>query len=160
LADTRVGDREFFPDESTPVVLKNQSTDIQACLDQLRQGDVSARAALLESAADRLVRLAHKMLKGFPRVRRWEQTDDVLQNAILRLHRALETTAPQSVRSFFNLATVQIRRELIDLARHYDGPCGVGANHETQAPADGSREPTPMAGVDTDDPACSTVSRA
>ena len=139
---------------SRSMPLSNRSTVIQGCLDRLRAGDDSARAALLECAGDRLVRLAHKMLKGFPRVRRWEQTDDVLQNAILRLHRALESTAPQSVRSFFNLGAVQIRRELIDLARHYDGPCGIGAHHETQVPADGSHEPMPTAAVavDTDDP--------
>jgi RNA polymerase sigma factor (sigma-70 family) len=136
------------------MTLNNRSTVIQVCLDRLQAGDDSARAALLECAADRLVRLAHKMLKGFPRVRRWEQTDDVLQNAIVRLHRALESTAPQSVRSFFNLAAVQIRRELIDLARHYHGPKGMGAHHETQAPEAGSHEPTPPAAVaaDTDDP--------
>jgi RNA polymerase sigma-70 factor (ECF subfamily) len=131
----------------------NRSTVIQGWLDRLRAGDDSARAALLECAGDRLVRLAHKMLKGFPRVRRWEQTDDVLQNAVLRLHRALESTAPQSVRSFFNLAAVQIRRELIDLARHYDVPSGMAARHETEAPADGSHEPAARVAVDTDDPA-------
>ncbi len=135
--------------------LSNRSTVIQGWLDRLRAGDDAARVALLETAGARLVRLAHKMLKGFPRVRRWEQTDDVLQNAILRLYRALESTAPESVRSFFNLAAVQIRRELIDLARHYEGPSGMGAHHETQEPADGSHEPTPKAAVavDTDDPA-------
>jgi RNA polymerase sigma factor (sigma-70 family) len=135
--------------------LNNRSTVIQDWLDRLRAGDESARAALLECAGDRLVRLAHKMLKGFPGVRRWEQTDDVLQNSILRLHRALESTSPQSVRSFFNLAAVQIRRELIDLARHYDGPRGMGAHHETQVPADGSHVPSPMGAVaaDADDPA-------
>ena len=105
--------------------LSNRSTVIQGWLDRLRAGDDAARVALLETAGARLVRLAHKMLKGFPRVRRWEQTDDVLQNAILRLYRALESTAPESVRSFFNLAAVQIRRELIDLARHYEGPSGM-----------------------------------
>ncbi len=154
-----LGSAEVFgsprPIESRSMPLSNRSTVIQGWLDRLRAGDDSARAVLLECAGDRLVRLARKMLKGFPRVRRWEQTDDVLQNAILRLHRALESTAPQSVRSFFNLAAVQIRRELIDLARHYDGPSGMGAHHETQEPADGSHESTSKAVVaaDTDDPA-------
>jgi RNA polymerase sigma-70 factor (ECF subfamily) len=123
-----------------PVAQRDHSTVIQACLDQLRQGDDSARSALLECACERLTRLARKMLKGFPRVQRWEQTDDVLQNALVRLRRALEITSPESVRSFLNLAAVQIRRELIDLARHYDGPTGMAAHHESQIPSDGSRE--------------------
>jgi RNA polymerase sigma factor (sigma-70 family) len=134
------------------MALYNRSTIIQGLLDRLPAGDDSARAAVLECAVNRLVRLAHKMLKGFPGVHRWELTDDVLQNAIVRLHRALQSTSPESVRGFFKLAAVQIRRELIDLARHYDVQSGMAAHHETQAPADGSREPAAAVAVETDDP--------
>src|SRR5262249_37002486 len=72
-------------------------------------------------------------LKGFPGVRRWEQTDDVLQNALLRLCRALEAKTPETPRHFYNLATLQIRRELIDLAHHHLGPQGHGAKHHTDS---------------------------
>jgi RNA polymerase sigma factor (sigma-70 family) len=138
------------------VAQKDHSVVIQSCLDRLRQGDASARSALLECACERLTRLSRKMLKGFPRVRRWEETDDVLQNALVRLRRALEKTSPESVRSFLNLAAVQIRRELIDLARQYDGPTGMAAHHESQLPSDGSRESPAdrVATADTNDPAC------
>ena len=60
-------------------------------------------------------------------------TDDILQNALQRLCRALQTVKPQSVRSFLNLGAEQIRRELIDLAHHYRGPQGLGANHASNA---------------------------
>jgi RNA polymerase sigma-70 factor (ECF subfamily) len=50
---------------------------------------------------------------------------------MVRLHRALANVRVESVRHFFNLATVQIRRELLDLAKHYFGPEGHGANHHT-----------------------------
>jgi RNA polymerase sigma-70 factor (ECF subfamily) len=132
----------------------DRTTVIQGWLDRLRAGDDSARAALLECAGERLVRLARKMLGRFPGVHRWEQTDDVLQNAILRLHRALEGTAPGSVRSFFNLAAVQIRRELIDLARHYASPRVLLARHESGVPLDDSGgSPKARAGAaETDDP--------
>ena len=66
----------------------------------------------------RLSRLARKMLRSYPGVRRWELTDDIVQNAALRLWQCLDAVKPASVRSFINLAAVQIRRELIDLARH------------------------------------------
>jgi RNA polymerase sigma-70 factor (ECF subfamily) len=70
-------------------------------------------------------------------LRRWEQTDDIFQNSMVRLHRALANVRVESVRHFFNLATVQIRRELLDLAKHYYGPEGQGANHHTdQIPSD------------------------
>jgi RNA polymerase sigma factor (sigma-70 family) len=80
-----------------------------------------------------------------PSARRWEQTDDALQNATFRLYRALECSTPESPRSFFNLAALQIRRELIDLARHYYGPHGMGAHHASQAI--GGREDMPEAEV-------------
>ena len=66
------------------------STQIQRCIDRLRSGDATARDELLAHAVDRLTRLTRKMLRDFPGVHRWEETDDVLQNAVLRLCRALE----------------------------------------------------------------------
>src|SRR5262249_27555037 len=50
-------------------------------------------------------------------------------------------------RDFLALASLQIRRELIDLARHYYGPEGMGANYESRAPAD-SHGPGPSDPVD------------
>ena len=38
---------------------------------------------------------------------------------------------PESAGQFYGLAATQIRRELIDLARHYYGAEGEGANHHT-----------------------------
>jgi hypothetical protein len=68
------------------------------------------------------------MLRDFPGVHRWEETDDVLQNAQLRLNRALGAAQPPTVAELFRLAAAQVRRELIDLARHYSAACGLGAN--------------------------------
>jgi RNA polymerase sigma-70 factor (ECF subfamily) len=82
----------------------------------------------------RLVRLAQRMLKAFPNVQRWAESDDVLQRASLRLLRTLEQIRPTSTRDFFNLAAVHIRRELLDLARTFHGPLGVGANHGSVPP--------------------------
>src|SRR5204862_2838941 len=61
------------------------------------------------------------------------QTGDVLQGAVARLLRSLEQVRPDSLRAFFGLATQQIRRELIDLARHHYGPEGPGAHHASAA---------------------------
>ena len=130
------------------------TTQIQLRLDRLRAGDESARDELLKLACQRLTRLARKMLRRFPRVRRWEQTDDVLQNASMRLCQALKDVRPASVRGFINLAALQIRRELIDLARHYDGPRGMGRHQVGQARMDdsGSAPRPPDTPADTDDP--------
>jgi len=107
------------------------TTELQHRLDLVRRGNVEARDAVIECACDQLRRLAHTMLRGFPRVRRWCETDDVFQNALLRLHRALAEVRPGSAREFYGLAATQIRRELLDLAKHFHGAEGVGRNHHS-----------------------------
>lgn len=111
-------------------------------LDRACGGDAAALDDLLNRVGDRLAALAHRMLGGFPRVRRWADTGDVLQNALLRLLNALRVVKPASPRDFFALASLQIRRELLDLARHFQGPHGHGANHDS-APATGPWPPEP-----------------
>jgi RNA polymerase sigma factor (sigma-70 family) len=105
-------------------------------VDRLRAGDLAARDELLRAVCGRLERLARKMLRRFPSVQRWAQTDDVLQNALMRLLRALEHVRPDSVRDFFGLAAEQMRRELLDLARHFHGPLGAGAHHHSAGGSD------------------------
>lgn len=134
-------------------------TALQSLIDLANGGDAAAWGELLVHACERLRRLARKMLRGYPDLRRWEMTDDLLQNALMRLHRTLAEVRPQSVRHFFNLATVQIRRELLDLADHHFGPEGDGAKHHTdgqgaaddgdgvlQKEADGAEEPSTLDG--------------
>jgi RNA polymerase sigma factor (sigma-70 family) len=72
------------------------------------------------------------MFRNYPQLRRWEETDDVFQNAILRLYRSLGDVRPDSVRGFFALAATQIRRTLIDLARHHFGPEGAATHHHSE----------------------------
>jgi RNA polymerase sigma-70 factor (ECF subfamily) len=107
----------------------NQSAAIEGWLGRLRDGDDQARQELLHCACERLTRLTRNMLRGFSRVKRWEQTDDVVQNALLRLYRALADVRPADAVEFYRLAALNIRRELLDLAKHYYGPQGLGANH-------------------------------
>jgi RNA polymerase sigma-70 factor (ECF subfamily) len=96
-----------------------RSTHLQELLDRLRQGDVAVRSQLLLQVRGRLERLAHAMLARFPNVRRWEDTDDVVQQALLRLLRSLEQLQPPSPAALFGLAAEEVRRVLLDLARHY-----------------------------------------
>jgi len=49
--------------------------------------------------------MARRMLKSYGHVQRWSDTDDVLQNSLLRLHRALATVKPESVRKYYGLST-------------------------------------------------------
>jgi RNA polymerase sigma factor (sigma-70 family) len=111
--------------------------ELEQRLRRMNAGDRAARDALFAHLASRLERLARKMLRQFPGVARWCQTDDVLQSALARLVRSLGEVRPASLRELLALSTTMLRRELIDLARHFYGPEGAGAHHASQ-PGDGS----------------------
>src|SRR5438093_1291991 len=99
-----------MPDPST--------TQLQLWLARGNAGDRTARDELIRHTCGRLHRLTQRMLQGYQRVKQFEQTDDVFQTALLRLHKALEEVRPPSLADYYRLAAVQVRRVLIDLARH------------------------------------------
>jgi len=108
--------------------MKPPDTHIQRLLNKARSGSAEDRHILIHHACSRLLKLTRKMLGNFRNLKRWEQTDDVFQNALIRLHRALNEVEVLDVRHFFNLAALQIRRELLDLSKHYFGKEGCGRN--------------------------------
>jgi len=109
---------------------------LAACLERLQLGDDVARAEILALCDARLRELSHRLLGKFAKVRRWDDTDDVAQNAALRLYRALADTVPESPRGLMGLMATQIQRELIDLARKHSGPMSYAANHGTNVRRD------------------------
>jgi len=113
------------------------SQSVQGLLDRIRAGDESVRELLIAVPMERFRRIAHAILKTSPKVHRWEETDDLLQGAALRLCRALVTHRPATPADFFGLAGVCARRELIDLSRKLYGPEGIGANHVSRASGTG-----------------------
>jgi RNA polymerase sigma-70 factor (ECF subfamily) len=122
------------------------SSKLLECLARAARGEIAALNEVILTAGKRLELLTHRMLRDYPRVRRWAETGDVLQNALIRLCRALAQVQPATPRDFYALATTQIRRELIDLARHFAGRENAAAHHESDpAGADevGSGRDTP-----------------
>jgi RNA polymerase sigma-70 factor (ECF subfamily) len=107
------------------------TTALQRLLNDASLGQDDLYDELLTRACERLRVLAQRKLRGFPALRRWVETDDVLQQAMLRLHRSLQQVRPSTVGEFFGLAGLQMRRELHDLHRQHFGPHGVAANHHT-----------------------------
>lgn len=109
----------------------DSDTHLQRLVDQARGGDPDATTRLIERACGRLLKLTRKMFHAYPALQRWEQTDDVFQNSLLRLHHALANVEVESVRHFFNLAGEMVRRELLDLKKHHFGALGDAKNHHT-----------------------------
>lgn len=102
-------------------------------LSRAAAGDVRAHNDLLQHVGGRLLRLTRRMLRNYPSLLRWEQTDDIFQTAVMRLYQSLAQVRPASVQHFWNLATTQIRRTLIDLGRHHFGPEGSARRHHTDS---------------------------
>jgi RNA polymerase sigma-70 factor (ECF subfamily) len=109
------------------MAVENTTLEIERCLDRLRHGEDAARRQLLDRACQRLRLLIRKMFLDHADLRRWEDSDDVLQETMLRLHRALDEVAPSSARDFFRLAAQHVRWQLLDLARRCFGPHGLAA---------------------------------
>ena len=94
---------------------RGHTTQLNQHLVDFSAGDDSAREQIIEHTCERLRLRTRQMLRSFPAVSRWSQTDDVLQNAMIRLHRSLVDVKPESPAQFYGLAGKQIRRELIAL---------------------------------------------
>lgn len=118
-----------------PQASDSRLSALVARLSNPSQGESEARVReeLFEIAYARMESLAHRMIRGFPQVRRWDDTSDVLQAAALRLHRALAAVDVQDERHLLRLCAVQIRRELLDLARKYTSPESFASHHETNS---------------------------
>jgi RNA polymerase sigma-70 factor (ECF subfamily) len=108
-----------------------KTTVLVQLVERMQAGDRAARDELIRAFQGRLEHLAGKMLRKHPSVGRWVEVGDVLQGSLMRLLRALESVRPESTRAFFGLAAEQMRRELLDLARHFYGPHGLGAHHDS-----------------------------
>jgi RNA polymerase sigma factor (sigma-70 family) len=122
------------------------STELQALLDRLRQGDTGARQQLLERAYERLRRLAGALFRrSFPGLQGRHELDSVLNRTWLRLLQALETSQPPTVADFFRLAAHKVRQVLLDLAEQEQRRC----RHEVQATADADSSVEPNDPADT-----------
>jgi RNA polymerase sigma-70 factor (ECF subfamily) len=117
------------------------TTTLHDLIARFQAGETSALDALIRRTEGRLEQFARRMLGDFPGVRAREQVEDVLQNALVRLTRALRQETPASVREFFGLAAVHLRRELLDLARsHARRPTAPLANDPPDRAGDSSAE--------------------
>lgn len=72
------------------------------------------------------------MLAGFPGVRRWEETDDIVQESMMRLHTRLRQFQPESPLHAQRMIALQIRRQLLDLSRRYSRKSHHAASYETR----------------------------
>ena len=128
-------------------------TPIQSCLDRLRAGDPSARDELIRVSQEQVRLIVRRKMARCRTLRRWTESDDVLQEALIRLDHALKALPIDSTRDYLRLAAYHIRLVLIDLARHYFGPEGMAANQVSPNADEGKPAPAGPTGATSDDPA-------
>ncbi|HEY7329601.1 MAG TPA: sigma-70 family RNA polymerase sigma factor [Gemmataceae bacterium] len=95
------------------------TTHLQSLLDSFRDGHDSALEPLLHHSMNRCRALAHRMFRRHRDLHALDETDDVLQHAMVRLYRTIAKIRPPTVLAFFGLAARQIRWVLCDLARKH-----------------------------------------
>src|SRR5687768_3599549 len=88
---------------------------------ELQAGRPNAAESTFRMITEAVGAFARAMFKKYPRVGRFVDVDDVIQGSLVRL-------LPASRRHFYALANELIRRELLDLVKHYYGPRGPGTN--------------------------------
>lgn len=115
-----------------------EKTHVQRCLDRWNANDPTALNELVLLVQDRLLGMARQMLHT-SRLRRWEQSSDLVQEVYTRLLRGFQRYRFATPERFFALAGKIMRRRLLDLCRRYFGPCGLGTHHYTP-PADRDRQ--------------------
>jgi len=82
-------------------------------------GDRRAAEELLTRVEQSFHHLVQRLFRGFPQLHSHLETSDVYQGAMQRLLRTLQHLTPVSTDHFLSLLTLHIRRELIDLTRHF-----------------------------------------
>lgn len=110
------------------MIKSTETSVLQNCIDRLSANDLSARDDLISFSCERL-RVLTRNLSRTDRVRRFADTDDVLDGAVISLKSSLRSARPATVNEFLRLAAFHILRELTRLAREYYGPRGWATRH-------------------------------
>ncbi len=114
----------FLPDKFDTVNYLN------SLLNLLKKGDEKSKIQIVEFSFKRFKKLAKRMIASYPLLRTKADTDDLLQNFIIRLTKAIESIVPNNSIDFFQLASVLMRNELIDMGRKLFGKDGAKKNFE------------------------------
>ena len=128
-------------------------TPIQCCLDRLRAGDSTAKDELIRVGLERVRLIVRRRMARCRVLRRWTESEDVLQEALLRLDRALKALPIETSKDYLRLAAFHIRLVIVDFARRYFGPEGLATNQVSPNADDEATARAEPAGATSDDPA-------
>lgn len=101
-----------------------ETVQLRLGIERLSAGDVSVRGELLNLASDQLRHITLRLKREFDQVDQAglidRSLDDLLAAISTRLYEALHDGAVRDERHFFQIASREIRRELIDLCEQIE----------------------------------------
>ncbi|WP_296456317.1 sigma-70 family RNA polymerase sigma factor [Rubinisphaera sp.] len=103
--------------------------EVEEIITRLNAGDEAAKEELITAAYNRMMAMTRKIKRSYQNVNRWEQTEDIFQQAAVRMHKALVSMEINDEQHFWRLTAQHIRWTLIEVSRKHYGPNGVGKNH-------------------------------
>jgi RNA polymerase sigma factor (sigma-70 family) len=128
-----------MPDNGT----SNPFDPLRRFFPRLKAGDPSVRKEIADELMMSLPDVVRpRFHKKFPRLRTLLQTDDVVQDVMLRLVQALFNARPETEDEFVARIWQAIPRTLTDLVRKHYGPRGDGRNARIGVPELGDAETT------------------
>ncbi|GAB4545326.1 MAG: hypothetical protein Tsb0013_03120 [Phycisphaerales bacterium] len=112
---------------------KETTVWIQDRLNLIASGEdhTLVRHELLDRASRRIRHLVVSAMRARPALGRWEQDDDVLQEVLIRLDRAVRDAKPANPGQFFVIVAQHVRWATLDLLRHHLGARGHALVHKT-----------------------------
>lgn len=129
------------------------TADVKDLIERLRHGDHTARTALLERVYHRLRRIAAATFrKEFSRLSARHDLNSVVDEAWIRLLKALESAEVSTAEEFYGLMFHKVRHVLLDMARRQTRD-DARARHGPPDSAGSDAEVPYDAGESTHDPA-------
>ena len=116
--------------------MSNHTTTLRFWISRHAEGDARATNELLRYSERRFLELVRARLPRWDRIRRFEDSDAVLNLAMSRFVPAIRATPFQTLDDFLRLGARVIRNQICDLADHYFGPNGAGTREPKPLPGD------------------------
>jgi RNA polymerase sigma factor (sigma-70 family) len=93
------------------------STNVRDLLGKVTQQEAGATDLLFQHCMERMRILAHRLFQSRKDLHLFEESDDLLQKTLVRLHRAIHILKPSTTRAFMTIALQNMRWALKDLSR-------------------------------------------
>ena len=93
------------------------STNVRDLLGKVTQQEAGATDLLFRHCMERMRVLAHRLFQSRKDLHLFEESDDLLQKTLVRLHRAIHVLKPSTTRAFMTIALQNMRWALKDLSR-------------------------------------------